>query len=132
VVGAAAGRVRLPGGESVRTMTILELSTDRGEVALCCFTGMLTMYQAAQACSLLRGIAGNAMGIRGHNMDVDAMSASQVEHFEWFASRVAALDGGEVFGDEELICLTGAQAAEGLRRLGELARLSKEPAVLPS
>jgi hypothetical protein len=77
-------------------------------------------------------VAGNIAGICGHNLNVDTMKASQVEHFEWFASRVAALDGGDVFGDEELICLTGAQAAEGLRRLRELARLSGAPAELPS
>jgi hypothetical protein len=113
-------------------MTILEVPTDRGETALYCFSEMLTTRQAAQACAMAMSVFGQIDSIRGHNLDLDALKASQVEHFEWFASRVNALDGDEVFGDNELICLTGAQAAEGLRRLKALARLSKAPAERPS
>jgi hypothetical protein len=116
----------------VRTMTILEVRAANGEVALYCFTEMLSMDWAREAAALIMGEFANMRGIHGHNLNVDAMAASQVEHFEWFASRVGALDGDEVFGDEELVCLTGAQAAEGLRRLSELYRLSRAPAGPPS
>jgi hypothetical protein len=115
----------------MKTMTILVPVFRSGVLVLYCFTEMLSLEQAVKACELCERELG-AVGVQGHNLKLDAMSASQVEHFEWFASRAEALNGGDVWGDKELICLTGAQAAEGLRRLKELDRLAQAPASLPS
>jgi hypothetical protein len=115
----------------MKTMTILVPVFRSGVLVLYCFPEMLSLEQAIEACRFCERELG-AICVHGHNLELDAMSAPQVEHFEWFASRVEALNGGDVWGDKELFCLTGAQAAEGLRRLKELDRLARAPASLPS
>jgi hypothetical protein len=118
----------------MKTMTILEPHLRCGKEVLYCFPEILSFPEVYEACAIcLKEL--DALWISGHNVSLDTMRAPQVEHFEWFASRFDVSDDGvsvAVFDGAEVVYLTGAQAAEGLRRLKELDRLARAPASPPS